>query len=58
MMTEEATIGRQRAEEVAMLLRGAGLTTPSYTVRWLDEPSKPTGVDDHLARRAVVTVQR
>jgi hypothetical protein len=57
-MVEAVTIGKQRAEEVARLLQGAGLKRPSYTVRWLEDPSKPTGVDDHLARRVVITVRR
>jgi hypothetical protein len=57
-MTEGATIGKQRAEEVAMLLQGAGLKTPTYTLRWLDEPAKPTGVDDYLSRQVRITVRR
>ena len=56
-MVEEPTIGKQRAEQVAMLLQGANLKEPSYTVRWLDEPAKATGVDDYLSRRVVVTVR-
>jgi hypothetical protein len=57
-MVEEPTIGKQRAEQVAMLLQGANLKEPSYTVRWQDEPAKATGVDDYLSRRVVVTVRR
>jgi hypothetical protein len=56
-MVEEPTIGKQRAEQVSMLLQGANLKEPSYTVRWLDEPAKATGVDDYLSRRVVVTVR-
>jgi hypothetical protein len=56
-MVEEAGIGRTRAEQIAMLLQGANLTTPVYTVRWHDEPAGATGVDDHLTRRVVVTVR-
>jgi hypothetical protein len=41
-----------------MLLQGANLKEPSYTVRWQDEPAKATGVDDYLSRRVVVTVRR
>jgi hypothetical protein len=57
MMVEEPTIGKQRAEQVSMLLQGASLKEPSYTVRWLDQPAKATGVDDYLSRRVVVTVR-
>jgi len=57
-MVEEPTIGKQRAEQVSMLLQGANLKEPSYKVRWLDEPAKATGVDDYLSRRVVVTVRR
>ena len=56
-MVEEPTIGKQRAEQVSMLLQGANLKEPSYKVRWLDEPAKATGVDDYLSRRVVVTVR-
>ena len=56
-MVEEPTIGKQRAEQVSMLLQGANLKEPSYKVSWLDEPAKATGVDDYLSRRVVVTVR-
>jgi len=56
-MVEEAGIGKKRAEQVAMLLQGANLTAPSYKVTWRDEPAAASGVDDHLARRVVVTVR-
>ena len=55
-ITEEPGIARKRAEQVAMLLRGANLTSPSYVVRWEDEPAPATGGDDYLSRRVVVTV--
>jgi len=57
-MVEEETIGKQRAEQVSMLLRGANLKEPSYKVSWHDEPTTATGVDDYLSRRVVVTVRR
>src|SRR6185295_9462717 len=56
-IVEEPTIGKQRAEQVSMLLQGANLKEPSYKVRWQDDPAKATGVDDYLARRVVVTVR-
>jgi len=57
-IVEEASIDRRRAEQLAVLLRGANLTTPEYTVRWEDLSTGATGVDDHLMRRAVITVRR
>jgi osmotically-inducible protein OsmY len=58
IMMESTGIARRRAEQVAMLLKGAGLTRPSYNVRWQEQPAKPTGVDDYLARRVEITVRR
>jgi hypothetical protein len=57
VMLEEADMGKRRAEQLAMLLRGASLTSPSYTVTWRDESAKATGVDDYAIRRAVITVR-
>jgi hypothetical protein len=56
-LVEESTIGKQRAEQVAMLLQGANLSAPSYKVSWQNEPAAATGVDDHLSRRVVITVR-
>jgi hypothetical protein len=56
-MVEDAAIGKKRAEQVASLLQGARLTTPSYKVGWRDEPAAATGRDDHLSRRVVITVR-
>ena len=55
-MVEDPTIGKRRAEQIAMLLQGAKLNAPSYKVTWHDEPATATGIDDHLTRRVVVTV--
>ena len=56
-MVEDAAIGKKRAEQVASLLQGARLTTPSFKVGWRDEPAAATGRDDHLSRRVVITVR-
>jgi hypothetical protein len=56
-MLEESAIAKKRAEQVAMLLRGAHLTAPSYKVGWRSEAAPATGVDDYLSRRVVVTVR-
>ena len=57
-MVEEPLIAKRRAEQVAMLLRGANLTAPEYRVRWEAQPAIATGIDDHLQRRVVITVGR
>ena len=57
-MVEEPAIGKKRAEQVAMLLKGANLTGPSYKVEWHEEAAPASGVDDYLSRRVVVTVRR
>jgi len=56
-MVEERTIGKKRAEQVAMLLQGANLTAPSYNVSWRDQAAAASGSDDHLSRRVVITVR-
>ena len=57
VMMEEADIGKRRAEQLAMLLQGANLKSPSYKVTWRDESAKASGVDDYAIRRAVITVR-
>jgi len=57
-IVEESAIGKKRAEQIAMLLQGANLKSPSYKVTWHEEAAAATGVDDYLSRRVVVTVRR
>ena len=57
VMAEEADMGKRRAEQLAVLLQGANLKSPSYKVSWRDESAKATGVDDYAMRRAVVTIR-
>jgi hypothetical protein len=57
LMPEEADMGKRRAEQLAMLLHGANLNSPSYKVTWRDESGKATGADDYAIRRAVITVR-
>jgi hypothetical protein len=56
-LVEETAIGKRRAEQVAMLLQGANLTSPAYRVKWHEEPAAVTGHDDYRTRRVVVTVR-
>jgi len=57
VMAEDETIGRRRAEQVAELLRGAGLTDVHYEVRWKDEAALANGTDDATRRKAEVVVR-
>ena len=57
VMPEEADMGKRRAEQLAMLLHGANLTSPSYKVSWRDEAARASGADDYAIRRAVITVR-
>ncbi len=57
VLQEQADIARRRAEQVAELLRGAGLTAPAYEVRWVDGAPAPNGVDDHGQRRVDITIR-
>lgn len=56
-MLEQATIGQHRAEQIAELLKGAGLTGVRYELKWKDVAGKADGIDDAALRRAVVTVR-
>jgi outer membrane protein OmpA-like peptidoglycan-associated protein len=58
LMQEDEKIGRRRAEQVADLLRGAGLTELQYDVKWQDETKRAKGVDDAALRRVQVVVSR
>jgi hypothetical protein len=56
-LIEAADIGKRRAEQVAELLRGAGLVDAEYRVRWQEKPSKPNGRTDPKSRKVEVTVR-
>jgi hypothetical protein len=53
-LTEQESLARRRAEQVAALLRGAGLTDVDYRVEWRDEPGAADGLDDAALRRVTV----
>jgi hypothetical protein len=57
-LTEKADIARRRAEQIASLLRGAGLTDIEYEVWWEDAPAPPTGTNDAAQRVATVELRR
>jgi len=52
-LVEQPAIARKRAEQVAELLRGAGLTDVEYRVRWHDEAQRADGDDAELRRVTV-----
>jgi outer membrane protein OmpA-like peptidoglycan-associated protein len=56
VLREGEEIGRRRAEQVADLLKGAGLGEVRYEVRWKDESKLAKGVDDAARRRVQVVV--
>ncbi len=37
LLAEGSALAKRRAEQVAQLLRGAGLKAPAYDVKWIDE---------------------
>lgn len=55
-LIEAEDIGKRRAEQVAELMKGAGLTSVEYRVRWKDVAPKPNGRTDPKSRRVEVTV--
>jgi hypothetical protein len=56
-LVEAADIGKRRAEQVAELLKGAGLANVEYRVRWQDKASNPNGRTDPKSRKVAVTVR-
>jgi hypothetical protein len=53
LLTEAETMGQLRAEEVAALLRGAGLQVET-SVAWIDGAAEADGVDDWQSRRVTI----
>ena len=57
VMTETEDLAKRRAEEVADLLKQAGLDTIPIEVTSVDEPIKGTGVGDWHNRKTIVRVE-
>ena len=57
-LAEQAPLARRRAEQVAALLRGAGLTDVDYRVAWHDEAGTADGADDAALRRVTVELEK
>jgi hypothetical protein len=56
LLRESANTGKRRAEEIAGLLKGAGLAA-STEVEWADGEGEADGVDDWRTRRVTVVVK-
>jgi hypothetical protein len=56
VLRERADIGRERAEQIRELLRGAGLEGVHFTLRWKDLAKRPDGKADAANRRSDVIV--
>jgi hypothetical protein len=56
VMQEQPSIARRRAEQIAELLKGAGLMDVKYEIRSKDLAADVDGVDDASRRRAEVVV--
>jgi hypothetical protein len=57
VLPEQADRAKRRAEQVAELLQGAGLTAPHYEVKWVDTAPAPDGSDDYKQRRVDITLR-
>lgn len=55
LLRESAGVAQRRAEEIAGLLRGAGLET-STTLEWIDGEDEADGIDDWRTRRVTVVL--
>jgi hypothetical protein len=55
LLRESANVGERRAEEIAELLRGAGLTAPIKTYA-VDGEAEADGIDDWRSRRVTVVL--
>ncbi len=56
VLQEQAGLAQRRAEQVAELLRGAGLVAPTYSTKWVEAAPTPDGVDDYRSRRVEITL--
>jgi len=57
LLTETASIGEQRAKQVAQLLIAGGMQESTLHVQWQDDPEPTDGIADFEKRRVVVLVK-
>jgi hypothetical protein len=55
VLRESENVARRRAEEIAGLLQGAGLSVPA-DIDWIDAVEEADGVDDWQTRRVTVVL--
>jgi hypothetical protein len=53
-LTEDAVFGRQRAEKLAVILRGLGLDGTPIQVTWVDDMDRLDGVSDRRRRKTTI----
>jgi hypothetical protein len=58
LLVERADIAQRRAQQLAELLRGAGLTDVEYRVEWSDAPGEATGANDAVLRVVEISLER
>ena len=56
LLEESPAVGRRRAEEIAGLLKGAGLNAP-ISIEWMDGTAEADGIDDWQSRRVTVVLE-
>ena len=57
VLTERPDIAKARAEEIAELFQGAGISRSTIQVLWRDDPEPADGVEDWRSRRVTVLVE-
>jgi hypothetical protein len=57
LLSERADIAERRAEQIAELLRGAGLTEVEYRVGWSASAGEATGIDDAALRTVEIELE-
>ena len=57
VLTERPGIAKARAEEIAELFEGAGVSRSSIQSIWRDDPEPADGIDDWRSRRVTVRVE-
>lgn len=56
-MIEQESMGQRRAEQIAELLKGAGLEDVEYELKWTDVAKEANGVNDAVLRKVEVEVR-
>lgn len=57
VLTERSDIAKARAEEIAELFQGAGISRSAIQLLWRDDPELADGIEDWRSRRVTVRVE-